>query len=134
VVQEAFVKAYRALPRYRPDAPFRPWLLRIVANETKNSVRSRRRRERLAWRALDVRPVDEPFRHTAEEQHRRELLTCVRALTGKDREVLVCRYFLDLTEAETAAILSLPRGTVKSRTSRALARLRSRLGVGVTDG
>jgi RNA polymerase sigma factor (sigma-70 family) len=134
VVQESFVKAYRALPRYRTDAPFRPWLLRIVANETKNSVRSRRRRERLAWQALDMRPVDEPFRHTVEEQRRRELLACVRALTGKDRDVLVCRFFLDLSEAETAVILSLPRGTVKSRTSRALARLRSRLGVEVTDG
>ena len=42
VVQDSFVKAYRALNRFRPGAEFRPWLLRIVANETRNAVRSRR--------------------------------------------------------------------------------------------
>jgi len=49
--QEAFVKAWRALPRFRPEAPFRPWLLAIVANEARNRVRNRRRREGLAERA-----------------------------------------------------------------------------------
>jgi len=134
VVQEAFVKAYRALARYRPEAPFRPWLLRIVANETKNAVRSRKRRERLAVRALDLLPPDEPFRDAVDDQRRQDLLDGVRSLAGKDREILVCRYFLELSEAETAVTLSLPRGTVKSRTSRALGRLRARLGVEVTDG
>jgi RNA polymerase sigma factor (sigma-70 family) len=134
VVQEAFVKAYRALPRYRADAPFRPWLLRIVANETKNTVRSRKRRERLARRALEMRPPDEPVLHAIEEERRRALLAAVRALGSKDRDVVVCRYFLGLSEAETATILSLNRGTVKSRTSRALVRLRDRLDVEVTHG
>ncbi len=105
-----------------------------MANEAKNAVRSRTRRERLAVRALDLLPTDEPFRHAADEQRRQDLLAGVRALTGKDREVLICRYFLELSESETAATLSLPRGTVKSRTSRALGRLRARLGVEVTDG
>ena len=49
-VQEAFVKAYYALPRFRPGAPFRPWLLRIVANEARNRGRSSRRRDRLTLR------------------------------------------------------------------------------------
>lgn len=105
-----------------------------MANETKNAVRGRKRRERLAARALDLRAPDEPFRHAADEQRRQDLLAGVRSLTGKDRDVLICRYFLELSETETAATLSLPRGTVKSRTSRALGRLRDRLGVEVTDG
>ena len=46
----------------------------------------------------------------------------------RDREVVVCRYLLDLSEAETAQALGWPKGTVKSRTARALARLRTRLG------
>jgi RNA polymerase sigma-70 factor (ECF subfamily) len=46
VVQEAFVKAYGALRGFREGAAFRPWLLRIVANETRNLVRSRGRRSR----------------------------------------------------------------------------------------
>jgi DNA-directed RNA polymerase specialized sigma24 family protein len=105
-----------------------------VANETKNTVRSRKRRERLAVRALDVRTADGPDVHAADSARRHALLEGVRALAGKDRDVIVCRYFLDLSEAETAIALSLPLGTVKSRTSRALARLRTRLGVEVLDG
>src|ERR687892_1151086 len=52
-VQEAFVKAFYALGRFRPDAPFRPWVLRIVANEARNRRRSAGRRERLALRAAE---------------------------------------------------------------------------------
>ena len=54
----ACVKAYYALPRFRPGAPFRPWMLRIVANEARNRGRSARRRERLALRAAAAAPGD----------------------------------------------------------------------------
>ena len=58
-VQEAFVKAYRALDRFRDGSPFRPWLLRIVANEARNRRRSAGRRTGLALRAAeDRRPGD----------------------------------------------------------------------------
>ena len=60
-VQEAFLKAYAALPRFRDGAPFRPWLLRIVANEARNRRRSAGRRTGLAQRAADVAgPAVEP--------------------------------------------------------------------------
>jgi RNA polymerase sigma-70 factor (ECF subfamily) len=52
------------------------------------------------------------------------LLRALGRLDERDRDVLTCRYFLDLSEEETAEILGVRRGTVKSRTSRALARLR----------
>ena len=57
-------------------------------------------------------------------------------LRDDDREIIAARYLLDLSEAETAAALGVPRGTVKSRLSRALARLRAALadGAGATDG
>jgi hypothetical protein len=58
-VQEAFVKAYAALHRFRQGAPFRPWILRIVANEARNRARSARRRAGLALRAAADRPVEE---------------------------------------------------------------------------
>ena len=128
VVQDSFVKAYRALDRFRPGAEFRPWLLRIVANETRNAVRSRRRRGALAVRALAIPPpTPEPDIVVSADESRRELLAAIRALPERERLVVVCRYFLELSEDETAQTLGLPRGTVKSRSSRGLARLRERM-------
>jgi RNA polymerase sigma-70 factor, ECF subfamily len=60
---------------------------------------------------------------------RETLLAALAALDERDRSVLTCRYLLDLSEEETAAALGCRRGTVKSRTSRALARLRAHAGV-----
>jgi RNA polymerase sigma-70 factor, ECF subfamily len=131
VVQEAFVKAYRQLARYRGDSGFRPWLLAIVANETRNLIRSRRRRDGLLMRAADrqdpLRLEPDPAETAEAGERRRFVVAQLRALDTRDREVLVCRYLLDLSEAETAVTLGLPKGTVKSRTARALTRLRDRL-------
>lgn len=134
-VQEAFLKAFDALPRFREGAPLRPWLLRIVANEARNRRRSAGRRHGLALRAAEAAP---PATHTAPGpeqlviavEQRAELLAALNGLRDDDREVLGARFLLDLSEAETAEALGIPRGTVKSRTSRALARLRVELGEG----
>ena len=131
-VQEAFVKAYAALGRFRDGAPFRPWLLRIVTNEARNRRRSAGRRAGLALRAAeDRRPGDaapSPESAVLADEQRSALLAAINALRPEDREVIGCRYFLELSEAETAETLDLPRGTVKSRLSRALGRLRDELG------
>ena len=131
MVQEAFVKAFRHLSRFRAGEPFGPWLLRIVANETRNLTRSRRRREALALRRGTAEsggtaagsPVDEVLA----AERRARLMAAVGALPDRERQVLVCRYFLDLSEAETARVLAWPLGSVKSRTARALNRLRGLL-------
>ena len=132
VVQEAFVKAYRQLNRYRGESGFRPWLLAIVTNETRNLHRSRGRRAHLMLRAVagegPERLAEDPSESVAATQRRQLLLDEVRALDRRDREVLACRYFMDLSEAETATTLGVPKGTVKSRTARALAKLRERCG------
>jgi RNA polymerase sigma-70 factor (ECF subfamily) len=129
--QEAFVKAWIALPRFRIGAPFRPWLLRIVANEARNRRRSAGRREGLAIRATVDRPSDDaapsPEAAALLVERRASLLAAVNRLRDEDREVIAARYFLDLSEAEAADVLGIPRGTVKSRLSRALARLRASL-------
>ena len=131
IVQEAFVKAFRHLSRFRVDEPFGPWLLRIVANETKNLSRSRRRRAALAQRLCTAGPTDPapavPIDEVLAAERRARLVAAVNALPERERQVLVCRYFLDLSEAETAQVLAWPLGSVKSRTSRALNRLRGLL-------
>jgi RNA polymerase sigma-70 factor (ECF subfamily) len=128
--QEAFVKAYYALGRFRPDAGFRPWLLRIVANEARNRVRSARRREALSLRLADDRPsgasAQAPEAAAISSERARTLLAALAELPERDRLVVSCRYLLELTEAETAAALGMRPGTVKSRLSRALEKLRSR--------
>lgn len=130
VVQDAFVKAFRALGRFRAGSPFRPWLLAIVGNEARN-----RRRGNGVRPAL---PLTEPRRETPSlepspearllaAEERRALGEALRRLPVADRDALACRFFLDLTQEETAAVLGLPTGTVKSRVSRALDRLRREL-------
>ena len=129
--QEGFVKAYRALERFRLGADLRPWLLRIVANEARNRVRSSGRRHQLelrlteGFRPGDAAPSPEAVAVAADE--RRRLLAMVNALSHEDRLVIASRYFLELSGEETAAALGIAEGTVKSRLSRALARLKVRV-------
>ncbi len=129
--QEAFVKAYYALARFRLGDPWRPWLLRIVANEARNHRKAAGRRVSLAQRALADHPLSgEPLSPEAAAfaQERREtLLAAMDGLRDDDRLTIALRYFLDLSEAEMAEALACPRGTVKSRLSRAMARLREEL-------
>ena len=119
--QEALVKAWRSLGRFRAGEPFRPWLLRIVANEARNRRRSSGRRLQLAVRAA-AEPA--PAADGVGALEREALLEGLSALPDEAQAVLACRYLLGLSELETAAALDLAPGTVKSRTARALDRLR----------
>jgi RNA polymerase sigma-70 factor (ECF subfamily) len=129
--QDAFVKAHRALRRFRRDAPFRPWLLRIVANEARNRRRSAGRRVGLLARAAaaevsgDAAPSPETQVVAGEDRER--LIAAVGRLREEERVAIVGRYFLGLTDEETAAALGVRRGTVKTRVWRALERLRAEL-------
>ena len=127
--QDAFLKAWRALDRFRLGEPLRPWLLTIVANEARNRRRSAGRRQALALSA-DAPAGTERSAETRvlAAESRGALLGALARLKRDDRVVLGCRYLLELSEAETAAALGVPAGTVKSRTSRALVRLREEVG------
>lgn len=126
--QMAFVKAYTALPRVKPGAPFRPWLLAIVGNEARNRRMAVSRRARLALRLAQSQrsagAAPSAERVALGSERRRELLEAVESLPERDRLVIQARYFLDLSEGEMAAMLGCRPGTVKSRLSRALTRLR----------
>jgi RNA polymerase sigma-70 factor (ECF subfamily) len=132
VAQEAFVKAYYALPRFRPGAPFRPWLLRIVANEAHNRRKASGRSASLALRWLAVQPAESvapsPEEAVLAAERRATLLAALNDLRDDDRLAIGYRYFLGLNEDEMATALGCARGTVKSRLSRSLGRLRAKLG------
>ena len=137
VTQDALVKAYRSLDGFRPESPFRPWLLRIVRNEALNRVRSTTRRESLTLQAIndpvsgDAAPSPEAEVMSVDERER--VLALVEDLPQRYRNVIVHRFLLDLSERETSEILGLPVGTVKSRCSRALVRLRRSLALEYRD-
>ena len=126
--QDGFVKAWRALGRFREGAPFRPWLLQIVANEARNRRRSAGRRAHLALRAATEQPSGDaapsPEASLLSAEMRGALLAAVNELPEDQRVVIALRFFAGLSEHEVAEALSLPEGTVKSRSARALDRLR----------
>jgi RNA polymerase sigma-70 factor (ECF subfamily) len=125
--QEAFVRAYRALDRFEAGRPFRPWLLRITANLARNRRRSLGRYLAALQRRLRLEPEPVVDAHdlTAQQLEAQEVWRAVRRLGAADQQIIYLRYFLELPEAETAAALDVPAGTVKSRLHRALGRLRT---------
>jgi RNA polymerase sigma-70 factor (ECF subfamily) len=121
--QDGFLAAYRALPRFRSDAPLRPWLLRIVANAARNRRRASRRRADLELRLVDqfsqgdAAPSPEAEVEAAEE--RAALLRAVNSLDETDRRVIACRFFLDLDVASAPPSWGAPRAP-SSRVSHGL--------------
>jgi RNA polymerase sigma-70 factor (ECF subfamily) len=129
--QEGLVKAYRALGRFREGMPFRPWLLTIVANEARNRRRAGTRRAALAVRVGLDRTEDaapSPESAVLAAERREHLLAALGRLREGDREIVTLRHLLELDERETAAALGCRIGTVKSRLSRAMERLRHEMG------
>jgi RNA polymerase sigma-70 factor (ECF subfamily) len=129
--QEACMKAWLALERFRSEALFRPWLVQIAVNEARNRCRAAGRRAGLVLR-LNPRITEPESAPSAESEalaveDRAQLAAAVARLREGDQLIIAARYFLGLSEAETAIALSLRRGTVKSRLSRALGRLQSQL-------
>ena len=129
VVQDAMVKAYRNLGSFRLGGPFRAWLLRIVTNEASNRRRAAGRRAQLALRVRDDSPVESAEESAVAREGRQLLADAVARLDDKDREVIALRWFAELSEAEMAVALGCAPGTVKSRLSRAMDRLRALLPV-----
>ncbi|HEX2883775.1 MAG TPA: RNA polymerase sigma factor [Candidatus Limnocylindria bacterium] len=129
--QDGFVRAWKAIGTFRPGAEPRPWLLRIVGNAARNRRRGGARHASAVLRAAeDHRQVDAaPSAEAAvlAREARDELLATLARLREDDRLVISLRWLLGLSEAEVAATLGVPRGTVKSRLSRAMARLRDEL-------
>ena len=129
--QEAFVKAYYALGSFRAGASFRAWLMAIVRHEALNRARSASRRTTLATRVAEDRfsgaAAPSPEAVVLAAERRAALGAALGSLAPRDRAVIALRYFEDLSEKEMATALGCPPGTVKSRLTRALSKLRGAL-------
>lgn len=126
VAQEVFLRAWRGLGRFDAGRPLRPWLLEITRNQCFNWRRSARRYLAALGRWGATQPVRaDPGEQFTQVWQATALWQAVRRLRPPDQEVIYLRCFLELSVEETAAALQVAPGTVKSRLSRALERLRN---------
>lgn len=125
VTQETFIRAVANLQRFDESRPFRPWVLKIASNLCRNHKRNMGRYWQ-AIRAFTHEPDEaEPSveKQIIQQEEVSAMLTAVRQLRTTEQEIIYLRYFLDLSVAETAQILNVKAGTVKSRLHRALQQL-----------
>jgi RNA polymerase sigma-70 factor (ECF subfamily) len=129
VAQETFVRAWENVRRFDVSRPLRPWLLRIAANLCSNRRRSASRHLDALVRAFRRDPAPTPGIEdvAATKSEAQQLRIALRSLSIADQQILYLRYFLDLPVEETGEALNIPSGTAKSRSSRALDRLRETL-------
>jgi RNA polymerase sigma-70 factor (ECF subfamily) len=126
IAQETFLRAWNHLKRFDLMRPLRPWLLSIASNLASNRRRSAGRYLAALTRAFRSEPVSSGSVEEKSAQHMQasDLWKAVRNLNMPDQQIIYLRYFLELSVTETAEVLQVAEGTVKSRLSRALERLR----------
>ncbi len=125
LTQDVFVKAWQALPGWRPEARFSTWLLQIARNAALDQLRRRR--------VVQFAPLDDgmdvadtapgPEARYASRQRQALLDHALQQIAAEHREILLLREIEDLSYGELAAVLGIAEGTVKSRLARARAAL-----------
>lgn len=132
LAQETFIRAYRALERFRAGEPLYPWLSRITMNLAFSLHRYRKRRpetsiEPLVEAGQQWGVDDDPADHAAEREQRAQMQTAFAELSEEHQAVLGLRVLQDMSYEQIASTLNVPVGTVMSRLSRARVELRRRM-------
>ncbi len=124
VMQEALIQIWKDLPSYRPFGSFRAWMLKITLNKARKHYRKKRVQTVPLDAAVEVSGNAEDPGVTVERgEQTRRMRQAMDLLTSDHREVLILRYYNELTVPEIAKALGCREGTVKSRLSRAHSRL-----------
>lgn len=125
LAQEAFIKAWQALPQWQPEAQFRTWLFRIANNTALDALRRRKLVEFVpledSYDAQSSGP--DPERQAQATQEVRQLEASLKRLAPEHRQILLLREVEEMSYEEIGQVLSLSEGTVKSRLARARAAL-----------
>jgi RNA polymerase sigma factor (sigma-70 family) len=133
IVSDAFLTAFDRIAQFDAVRPFKPWFHRIVANAALKAVKKRRRIVSLDEDNTYNLPlhliggVADPADAVEASEMQSEVRRALAALSPKQRAVIALRYYSEFSEAETAAALNIPPGTVKSRLSAGMQRLRTLL-------
>lgn len=122
-VQETILKMWKHLPSLRVSSSIKPWLLRIVVNEAKQLLRKKRVSTVPLEQASELPDDCDADQILTNNENHRLLRRAITSLSPGQREVVVLRYFTELSVPEIAMAISTREGTVKSRLSRALDRL-----------
>jgi len=145
VAQEAVLKAFNALQRFRLESKFSTWLIQITINEARMRLRKDRR---YLYESIDNRPGEEegdysprdfadwreiPSEQLQRKELREALARALASLDAKYREVLICRDVQHLSIAETSQVLGITEASVKTRLLRARLQMRDALAPGI-DG
>lgn len=120
VTQEVYLRAYRAMPRFRGDSSARTWLLSIARRTCADAIRDLRRRRRLTSRLERPEVMADPTRAVSVE-------ALLGGLDAERRQAFVLTQVLGLSYAEAAEVCNCPVGTIRSRVARARADLIARL-------
>ena len=127
LAQEAFLSAWKGIRSFRRGRPFKPWLIRILVN----AVMAHRRRRSVETTPIEESEWAEDAEHPADlaesRSEQQTLQQAIRGLGPEHRQVVVLRYFADMTVPEVAQASGVRQGTVKSRLYRAHQALRQQL-------
>lgn len=128
IVQEIYIQLRRSLEHFDISRPFRPWLMGIAVRQIHAYRRKRWTHLRILKKAEQVNLVVEPefTNKVVDKIANHSLLTSVESLPYKLKQVIILHYLNELSQEESAAILEIPLGTVKSRIHAALRKLRQK--------
>jgi RNA polymerase sigma-70 factor (ECF subfamily) len=132
VLQDSFLKIWSNINDYDPDLSFKSWLYRIVHRTTisqwrKNDSLNRRYQEAQYLRQ-DSTVDDSDFENDLDEQNKKHLYRALDQLKNNYREIIILKFFENLTYEEISDILKIPEGTVATRINRAKKQLHKHLG------
>lgn len=125
LVQETFLRLLRTIPQYQYPRPFKPWLYTIATNLARDHFKRAEVRQTLALTDDNLEIVEvELAKDLLTRDEAQEVAAALLALPQTQRETIILRYYQELSLAEIATVLNIPLGTVKSRLSLGLHKLR----------